>query len=994
MAKHTSSQWLKLTLTGLVGVFMSGLALAAPEIRVTGNNILIPDGDSSPSVPDGSDFGALKIGSSPVKRVFVIINDGPDALNITGVNVTGAGFITTVSPQSVVASGGVASLEVQFTPTVAGTATGSISINNNDSDENPYNFTIQALVKSPNVRVTGGGFTITPGDSSPTTLDGTDFGTKTIGETVTRFFTINNDGDADLTVTNVAVGAGPFAVTGTVPTSVTSSGSAVFGISYSPVAVGQSNGTVTVSTDDPDTPSYTFQVNGTGIESEIDVRGKGLSIVSGDTTPSTDDGTLFPNTTFRSGETSVQFTIVNSGSGNLLINSLALSDSTNFRIEPALTLPASVNPSGSTTFTLVYQPTSAATHTTTVTLSNNDLSESTYTFAVSATSLAATMNFANITNGDTTPDSGDGTAYGPGLVGGTGINRNFQVSNAGPGDLIITSISINPSTHFSYTGSSLPRVVLAGNSIDIPIAFLPTVIGNHAAVVTVRTNDPNKDPFTFTVSGTGTQRSLVVGSVGQTVANGDETPSDLDGTQFGSLLVGGTPLSRTIQLRNTGNIPLQLNSLTSSRASEFSILSPSAVEIPAAGSVNLVIRFTPSELGARTSTITIASNDPSSPYTFVVGGIGAPRIAEPSDPPIEPEIFGCPFDSGSPGDFTGAIYEDDGKGKPSGVVRGGFDSFRLTNDGSFTAKGNIDGADITLKGKLGPDGNYSGSFTLSDKSVAVITFQHYKGNDGSVRIIGTLVRNGETLHIDVIRSGAVALPASLTGRYTMLIPAVDSAPPTEPHGDGMAFLTLRIDGNVRSQFILGDGTQITRSTKVSPRYVWQFQSPVYREGWKTGFFAGRMTFREVAGTSDFDGPIYWKRAAAGGSGYYPGGFAIQRTAVGAKYVEPSKGRSAMPGLVAGNNNAEFWIGASAEGVPAQAVSCTWTTDDKISNQTSPKLNLKINRKTGQISGFYTDSTSRTRVSVYAAILQKQSRSGGLFKGYNITGFVTLAPKGS
>ena len=973
---------------------MSSHALAAPVIRLAGNNVLIPDGDNSPSVLDGTDYGALKIGSAPVKRVFVIYNDGPDALNLTGVNVTGAGFVTTVSPQSVVASGGVASLEVQFTPTVAGTSVGSISISNNDSTKNPYDFSIKALVKSPDVRVTGAGFTITPGDTTPSTLDGTNFGAKTIGESVTKFFSINNDGDADLTVINVSVGAGPFSVSGALPATVQSAGSGLFGIRFSPTAVGQSGGTVTVSTDDPDTPTYTFQVSGSGIEPEIDVRGKGTSIVSGDSTPSTDDGTLLPNITFKGGEASVQYTISNSGSGNLLINNLSLSDSTNFRIDPALTFPLSVSPNGSTIFTLVYQPTSAATHPTTVTITNNDLNESTYTFAVSATALAASMNFANLTNGDTTPNTGDGTGYGSGLVGGPGTSHTFPVSNAGPGNLIITSISFNPGTHFAYTGSALPRTILPGNSIDIPITFQPQDIGSHSAVVTVRTNDPSKDPFTFTVNGTGTQRTLVVGSVGQTLANGDTTPSELDGTYFGSVLVGGSPVSRTIALRNTGNIPLQLNSLSSSRSSEFSILSPATVEIPAGGSVNLVIRFTPSALGSRTSTITISSNDPLSPFTFDVGGIGAPRIAQPSEPAGEPEIISCPFDSGSPGDFTGVIYEDDGQGKPSNVVRGGFDTFRLSNDGSFTAKGNIDGADITLKGKLRPDGSYSGSFTLSDKSVAVITFQHYKGSDGSVRIIGTLVRNGETLHIDVIRSGAVALPASLTGRYTMLIPAVDNAPPTEPHGDGMAFLTVRIDGNVRSQFILGDGTQVTRSTKVSPRYVWQFQSPVYNGGWKTGFFAGRMTFRDVVGTSDFDGPVYWKRAATAGSNYYPGGFAISRNAIGAKYIEPAKGTSAMPGLVSGNNNAEFWIGASSEGVPAQAVAFTWTSVDKISNQTSPKLNLKVNRKSGQISGFYTDSVSRTRVSVYAAILQKQKRSGGLFKGYSITGFVTLAPKTS
>ncbi|MGC4014172.1 MAG: choice-of-anchor D domain-containing protein [Luteolibacter sp.] len=981
-------------ITGLMAVCSASTASGAPEIRVTGSSVTINNNDTTPSSSDGTDFGSVALGSLPQKRVFYIYNDSQDQntpLTISSLTVSGAAFTLTIPPSGTVAAGGATSFEISYQPTTSGIQTGSVTIGNNDSDENPTVFSIQGFGLAPQVRIAGKGVTIANNDTTPSTDDNTDFGSLTVGSDISRSFSIYNAGDAPLAVSNIQVTGTYFSLDGSFAGSIAPGATQTFGVKFAPLGAGSATGTVSVATNDPNVANYTFQVKGLATQPEIDVQGNSLSIVSGDTTPSSADGTLFATISNGYPGGVSHFVVKNTGNGNLLLRSVTLSDSTNFSADFTGSAAPIVAPGGTAELNLSYVPKAPGTHTTTVTILNNDLDEGSYTFTAQGSTLASSMDFGGVTNGDTTPDGTDKTAFGNAIVGGTPVTHNFTVNNAGPGVLRITAVDISPSTHFTFTGT-LPATIPSGGSLQVPIVFSPQSMGYQTALVTVRTNDSSRDPFTFTVDGTGLQRSLVVGAVGNVVVNGDATPSTLDGTDYGSIAVDGSQLDHTWPLRNTGNVPLTISSITSSLSSDFTIVAPSPGDIAGGSSTNLVVRFNPSAIGVRTAVITVTSNDPASPYTFTVTGRGAPRIGQPLEDPETPILISIPWNPAIAGDFTGTIIEDDGHGNPGTTIRGGFDSFKLSSDGSFTAKGNVDGVDISLKGKLNPDGTYDGSFKLSDGSTATVTFRVYQGDDGSNRIIGTLVRNGETLHIDVIRSGGVALPASLTGPYTMIIPGVDAAPPTEPHGDGVGFLTVRIDGTIRCQYIMGDGTTTTRTSKVSPRYVWQYQFPVYSGGWKKGYVAGRMVFRDVPGVSDFDGKVFWKKYPSNGKDYYPGGFQVERYCVGAKYTAPAKGKSAMPGLVAGTDNAEFKIGAAAEGVPAQSLFFTWGVDDKIKSGTTPRIDLRVTRNTGSISGFYVDSASQSKVRVNGAILQKQGLVGGLFKGYQITGFVTMAPR--
>lgn len=120
------------------------------EMNVQGNATSIVDGDATPSTLDNTDFGTVAVGSSVIKP-FVIQNTGVSNLTLTGsspfVSISGthAGdFAVTVVPVTPVApTSGTTTFEITFTPSAGGLRTATLTIANNDGDENPYNFNIQ-----------------------------------------------------------------------------------------------------------------------------------------------------------------------------------------------------------------------------------------------------------------------------------------------------------------------------------------------------------------------------------------------------------------------------------------------------------------------------------------------------------------------------------------------------------------------------------------------------------------------------------------------------------------------------------------------------------------------------------------------------------------------------------------------------------------------------------------------------------------------------------
>ena len=164
--------------------------VSAPEMDVKGNGVSIADDDITPSVADDTDFGSADITSATVDHVFTIENTGYADLNLTGapkVSISGStDFSVIANPASPVIPSGSTTFTVRFDPSELGTRTATISIANNDSGKNPYNFDIQGA-----------------GTATETVSDGE---TQTFGSTITITDAVggNNPGVVTVTLTNTA----------------------------------------------------------------------------------------------------------------------------------------------------------------------------------------------------------------------------------------------------------------------------------------------------------------------------------------------------------------------------------------------------------------------------------------------------------------------------------------------------------------------------------------------------------------------------------------------------------------------------------------------------------------------------------------------------------------------------------------------------------------------------------------------------------------------
>jgi uncharacterized delta-60 repeat protein len=128
----------------------------AAEIQVLGNSLEIVDGDSIPRVEDRTFFGLLTLGAGSLTQTFTIKNlstTAGDNLNLTGtprVVIGGANpgdYVVTTQPADSVAPGGSTTFVITWTPTFGDTIhRATLSIANNDSNENPYDFAIEATV--------------------------------------------------------------------------------------------------------------------------------------------------------------------------------------------------------------------------------------------------------------------------------------------------------------------------------------------------------------------------------------------------------------------------------------------------------------------------------------------------------------------------------------------------------------------------------------------------------------------------------------------------------------------------------------------------------------------------------------------------------------------------------------------------------------------------------------------------------------------------------
>jgi hypothetical protein len=122
--------------------------LSAQEIDIKGKNIGIINNASVTTANNNTYFGEQLSTSGAIRKMFTIVNTGSANLVLSGspmVTVSNTDFTVTSMPTSPVLPGGSTSFEIAFDPSTNAAISGTVSIANNDANENPYTFNISGL---------------------------------------------------------------------------------------------------------------------------------------------------------------------------------------------------------------------------------------------------------------------------------------------------------------------------------------------------------------------------------------------------------------------------------------------------------------------------------------------------------------------------------------------------------------------------------------------------------------------------------------------------------------------------------------------------------------------------------------------------------------------------------------------------------------------------------------------------------------------------------
>ncbi|MBL7796686.1 MAG: right-handed parallel beta-helix repeat-containing protein, partial [Saprospiraceae bacterium] len=109
-----------------------------------------------------------------------------------------------------------------------------------------------------------------------------------------------------------------------------------------------------------------------------------------------------------------------------------------------------------------------------------------------------------VLNGSTTPSTANYTDFGS-VKTGTPITRAFTINNTGGVALNVTSISFAGGNAGDFSAGALTPAspVPAGGSATFTITFTPGAVGLRSTTLTIANSDPNNNPFTAALQGTG-----------------------------------------------------------------------------------------------------------------------------------------------------------------------------------------------------------------------------------------------------------------------------------------------------------------------------------------------------------------------------------------------------------------------------------------------------------------------------------------------------------
>ncbi len=487
---------------------------------------------------------------------------------------------------------------------------------------------------------------------NPTSLN---LGTITVGSTGRGTATVTNVGGSNLTVSLINVSGGPFGVSGaTTPSMIVPGASVTLNVTYSPTIAGSNSGALTITSNDPQSPTSTISLAGTATAAPVAPtittqpanqtvtagQTASFTVVAGGTAPLSyqwqKNGASIAGATTASYTTPVTTTADSGSTFNVVVSNTA-----GTMTSAAVTLTVNAAAVGPTITTQPANQTVTAGQTASFTVVAGGTAPLSYQWQKNGASIAGATTASYTTPVTTTVDSGStfrvvvsnaaGTVtsaaatltvsatpapaiqlssssinFGNAVIGSS-LSQALIITNSGTATLTITQI-MESGAAFSVSGYSLPLNVGAGLQTMITVTFLPTSAGPASGNISISSNAATS-PTSVSLSGTGIAGTFTLGI----------SPTNLS---FGNVTTGTSSATQNVTIANTGNSNVAISQINLSGAG-YSMTGGSApVTLSPSQTITLVVQFRPTTAGAASGSITIVSNASGSPASVTLSGTG------------------------------------------------------------------------------------------------------------------------------------------------------------------------------------------------------------------------------------------------------------------------------------------------------------------------------------------------------------------------------------
>jgi Abnormal spindle-like microcephaly-assoc'd, ASPM-SPD-2-Hydin len=378
--------------TPSVSVALSGTGTAAQTLQLSAS-------------PASLSFGSVAAGTSTTKTVS-LTNTGTGSVSLSNDSVTGSGFtVNGMSMPMTLSAGQSTSFNVAFAPAAGGNFSGAVSVTSNATNS-PTTIALSGTGVQSQISVT------------PASVS---FGNVTTGVTNTQTVTISNPGSASLTISGAALSGTGFGDSGlSTPLTIAAGGTSTFTVSFAPTTAGAVTGSLTL-VNNSTTPSATLALSGTGVAQTLQVAASPTSLSFGSLT---------------TGTSSTQtVTLTNTGNASVSLSKDSVTG-TGFSVT-GLALPLTLSAGQSTSFSVVFDPTTAGSASGSVTITSNATNSPT-TIALSGTGASST-NFAVSLN------------WSPSSSSYSGFNAYRSTVSGGPYTKLDSALIASP----SYTDSTV-----------------------------------------------------------------------------------------------------------------------------------------------------------------------------------------------------------------------------------------------------------------------------------------------------------------------------------------------------------------------------------------------------------------------------------------------------------------------------------------------------------------------------------------------------------